>query len=356
MIQSPKRPVFVVSQDAETSEANEGGRTEYLSSQRDLNHGAQRPGPVMDRITYWMGLSFRWIYQIGHNGLGILRVLDIIRFRPMSAGLVDEHHPWVTGRNPETGKPIWPQNVLYRSARPTAAELPSDLDVINQTCRFLAKRVALSAGWPEIPRGPVRRMPHGINYIHGSSHYNSGILVFTDFSDAVRHFTYRPFREEIWRFVRQEKREVLILFRQKKYCPREFAFFSCCLRTLFPWFCNVNGPGDRVLWGNHAPYPVANLITGCWARDVYALKRPGGKAVVVKPPISAGLYFQGGPYNLGRAHYRWPERMLARVTHWRVRMRGARGGMFFVDRRKVYADQIEARGRLGLPDVPVARI
>jgi hypothetical protein len=34
-------------------------------------------------------------------------------------------------------------------------------------------------------------MPHGINYIHGSAHYNSGILVFTDFTDTFGHFTDR---------------------------------------------------------------------------------------------------------------------------------------------------------------------
>jgi hypothetical protein len=30
--------------------------------------------------------------------------------------------------------------------------------------------------------------------------------------------------------------------------------------------------------------------------------------------------------------------------------------MFFVDRRRVYADQIEGRHRLGLPDEPVAKL
>jgi hypothetical protein len=68
------------------------------------------------------------------------------------------------------------------------------------------------------------------------------------------------------------------------------------------------------------------------------------------------VFFRGGPYGQGRRHYRWPERALARATYWRVRLRGGRGGMFFVDRRRVYADQIEWRRRLGLPDEPVARL
>jgi hypothetical protein len=325
-----------------------------------LNQGAvsskQPPETTwFDALIYWVGLPLRWGYQMAHNGLGILQVLDIIRFRPLPSGLIGPDHPWVTGLNPQTGRSIWHDNVLYRSACARDQTLPSDLDVINTTCRFLAKRVALSSRVPEIPLGPRRRMPHGINYIHGTSHYNSGILVFTDFKDALTHFTYRPFREEIWRFVRNEKREVLIIFRQKQYQPRELAYFSCCLRTLFPWFCNANGPQDCVLWGNHAPFPVTNLITGYWARDVYAL-RTGSPMAGTQAPVPAGKYFRNGPYALGRDHYRWPERLLALATHWRVRLRGARGGMFFVDRRKAYADRISARRRQGLEDVPVARI
>jgi hypothetical protein len=294
---------------------------------------------------------------MAHNGLGILRVLDITWLRPMPAGLIGPHHPWATGVNPDTGRPVWHQNVLYRSARgPSGASLPPDEEVVAKTCRFLAEKAALSAIVPEVPQGPGRRMPHGINYIHGSSHYNSGIFVFTDFAEALAHFTDRRFRAEVWRFVRRERREVLILFRRRVYTPRDFAYFSCCLRALFPWFCNANGPRGRVLWGNASPFPAANLITGSWARDVYALKKRGGAAAVVRPPVPAGAYFRGGPYGRGRRHSCWPERLLAWVTYWRVRLRGGRGGMFFVDRRQVYADQIEARRRLGLPDEPVAKL
>src|SRR5439155_222465 len=81
--------------------------------------------------------------------------------------------------------------------------------VVTKTGQFLAHRVSLSAGPEEIPAGPRRRMPHGINYIHGTSHYNSGILVFTDFPDALSHFTDRRFRREVYRFVHAERREVL---------------------------------------------------------------------------------------------------------------------------------------------------
>src|SRR5262249_10315354 len=166
-------------------------------------------------------------------------------------------HPWATGVNPATGRPVWHQNVLYRSARGPAHErLPPDDEVVTKTCRFLAEKAALSAVVPELAQGPGRRMPHGINYIHGASHYTSGLFVFTAFTDALAHFTDPRCRAEVWRFVRRERREVLILFRRREYRPREFAYFGCCLRTLFPWFCNANGPKGRVLWGNSSPFPA----------------------------------------------------------------------------------------------------
>jgi hypothetical protein len=317
--------------------------------------GARRAS-LRDELAYWLGLPLRWGYQVGHNGLGVARVLDITRFRPLPAGLIGPDHPWATGTDPGTGRPIWHANVLYRSARDPSVESPADEEIVTKTCRFVAEKAALSAVVPELPQGPGRRMPHAINYIHGGSHYNSGILIFNDFADGLAHFTDPSFCAEVRRFVKREIREVLILFRRREYEARQFAYFACCLRTLFGWFCNANGPRGRVLWGNASPFPAANLITGHWARDVYDLKRPGGSEAVVRPAIEPGTFFQGGPYGCGRRHYRWPERLLAWATYVRVRLRGGRGGMFFVDRRRIYADQIEARRRIGLPDEPIARL
>ena len=61
-----------------------------------------------------------------HNLDGILHVLDIIRFRPMPAGLVGAGHPWVTGLHPRDGQTIWWKNVLFRSreARPSGRGPP----------------------------------------------------------------------------------------------------------------------------------------------------------------------------------------------------------------------------------------
>jgi hypothetical protein len=316
----------------------------------------RRFAAARDKLWYWLGLPCRWLYQIAHNGHGIVRVLDITRFRPLPAGLIGPEHPWATGVNPATGQPIWHENVLYQSPRgPAAAGLPDDCEVIERTGQFLAERVLQSAIVPEVPAGPHRRMPHGINYIHGTSHYNSGILVFTDSKDAFRHFTDQRFRAELRRFVRQERREVLILFRKRHYVPRQFAYLSCCLRSMFPWFCNANGPAGRVLWGNAAPFPAANLITGAWIRDVYALKRPGGADGVARRPVPQDAYFRAGPYQGPRDQAIWPEKALAWATYWRIRLRRSKGGMFFVDRRKVFADLIERQKAIGLPDEPIAR-
>jgi len=312
---------------------------------------------VADAIGYWLGLPFRWAYQAVHNSHGIARVLDITKLRPMQAGLVPLNHPWVTGLNPNTGEHVWHENVIYRTPRgPEAEHLAEDDVVVYATGKFLAERVRQSAVTPEIPQGPKRRMPHGINYIHGTSHYNSGIIIFNDFTEGYRHITDSAFRKELYRFVKVEQREVLFLFRNREYYPREYAYFSCCMRAIFPWFCNPNGPQDKVLWGNAAPFPAANLITGCWMNDVYALKRPGGTEAVVRPPIAPQSYFQHGPYDRGRAGAVLPEKLLAWATYFRVRLRGRKGGMYFVDRRKVYADQIANQRDRGIADQPQAQL
>jgi hypothetical protein len=306
-------------------------------------------------LAYYLCIPGNWVWQFFHNGHGIVRVLDITRFRALPPGLVALDHPWVTGLEPTTGEPIWFRNVLYRSPR-RAAGLPDDDFVIEKTCKFLAGMVGLSAVVPEIPWGPLRRMPHAINYIHGSSHYNSGILVFSDFADAIAHFSDPRFAAETRRFVREQNREVLILFRQRDYHPRDYAFYAGFMRTVFPWFCNSNGPQKRVLWGNPSPFCASNLITGAWIDDIYTLKQPGGADRVVRPAIPAGRYFAGGPYRGWRSAPLWPERLLARYTHWRIRTRGSRGGLFFVDRRQLLDEQLRRLRAEGVPDEPIAAL
>jgi hypothetical protein len=290
-------------------------------------------------LRYYLTIPLAWGGQFISNSLGILRVWDITRWRPLGAGLIPPGHPWATGLDPSSGQPIWHRNVLFRTS-PTDRTLPEDDLIVSRTGHFLAAMCAQSTVVPEIPWGLHRPMPHGINYIHGASHYNSGWLIFNDFAECLGYMSHPVFAEEIRRFVREQKREVLLVFRRRDYSTREYAYFVCAIRTLFPWFCNSNGPRKRVLWGNPAPFAVANLITGYWARDVYALKTPGGAQRVVRPAIPAGQYFTMRNYITVQREYWWPDKTLARATHWRIRQRGVKGGLFFLDRRKVLDFQL----------------
>ncbi len=317
-------------------------------------HGRfRREGPI-ERSVYYAKLPFTFAKMWCHNLDGILHVLDIIRFRPMPAGLVRADHPWVTGLDPRDGEPIWWKNVIYRAPRarfdeaderavPQTDDQVSDdvLDdvpdevIVQRVGRFMANLVARSVPDPELPWGPQRRLPHGINYLHGAVHTSAGILIFNDFKDAIFHFTDPAFRREIRRFAREERREILLLFRTRDYDVAEFAFLVSFLRLAVPWFSNSNGPRKHVLWGNPAPFPVVNIITGFWKTDTYRLKTRPNSLDLVRETIPAGRYFQHERYRGSRERARWPEKLLAVYTYLRIRARGARGGLFFVDRRKL---------------------
>ena len=107
------------------------------------------------------------------------------------------------------------------------------------------------------------------------------------------------------------------------------------MRTAFPWFSNSNGPKKFVLWGNPSPYPAVNTITGNWIGDCRALKRDIGRRTVARAPIPASQYFQNGPYAGSRTTTRWPENLLAWVTDRRIRVRGEKENLYFVDKRKL---------------------
>ena len=82
---------------------------------------------------------------------------------------------------------------------------------------------------PAIPLGKRRRMPHAVNYLHGSIHYNGGFLIFNNFQDAMFYFSDAHFVQEFKRFARVEKRELTIVLRERGYDPEEYAWFC--------WFC-----------------------------------------------------------------------------------------------------------------------
>ena len=303
---------------------------------------------LLDQVDYWAGMPLRLLGQFCRNSHDICRVLDLIKLNPLGPGLIDLQHPWVTGINPDSGRWIWEENVIYRSPKDESLKnLHDDRVILVATGKFMASRVRKSATLPELEIGPKRRMPHAINYMHGSSHYSSGIIILNNMRDGFRHLSDPQFRRDVRQFVRCERRELLFLFRDRQYDPRQYAFLSCCMRTCFHWFCNPNGPQARVLWGNLAPFAAANLITGHWADDVYALRQSDGASRVIRPAIPASTYMRSGPYFGNRDHAIWPEKVLAKVNDFRIRLRGKKSGMFFVDRRKVYADQIGARTRRG---------
>ncbi len=295
--------------------------------------------PRQETLTEFLGYYFNvlptWVRMAAHNSAGIFGVLKIIKFRPMGAGLIPADHPWITGLVPGTDEVVWPRNIIYRTPRREGSVADSDEAIAVKVGHFLASMVRKSIPDPEIPWGPKRRMPHGINYLHGAIHYNAGVLIFETFAEAILHFTDRAFRAEIRRFAREERREILLVFRDRDYDCIEFGYLAGFLRSVLPWFSNSNGPKRRVMWGNPAPYAVVNIITGNWKIDTYKVRDSSKLQEIVRPPLKPGLWFQSPDYRGTRCTARWPEKLLARFTERRVKMRGERENLFFVDRRKL---------------------
>ena len=273
-----------------------------------------------------------WGGQALHNLWGIVNVLDITRWRPLPPGLLPARHPLVTGECPRSRAPIWPQNIVFATP-PRLGDMP-DAEIVTRVGRHLARMVGLSvtdASWPE---GRPSRMPPAINYLHAGVHYGGAWLVFSSFAEAIAHYSDPRFTAELRRMVAAERREPITVFRERGYDSEEFAAFVAFLRTQLPWFSNSNGPGRRVLWGNPSPFAAVNTITGHWMTTVR--KIAAGRAdEAVRPAISA-RYF-AGTYAGPRDRANTVERMLARVTRWRIGLRGAREGLFFVDKRRLDA-------------------
>src|SRR5262249_61291931 len=90
----------------------EPGRSRTVPTRRRVGvvpQSGPRAGAVRDRVAYWLGLPLRGAWQMAHNGLGILRVLDITWLRPMPAGPIDPDHPPATRINPQTRRPRLPE-------------------------------------------------------------------------------------------------------------------------------------------------------------------------------------------------------------------------------------------------------
>jgi hypothetical protein len=306
-----------------------------------MNRGGSAVRHGFRELGYYFRVARNWAQLTVHNTWGILNVLDIIWMRPMHGGLIDEHHPFCTGIDPRTGESIWWSNVLFRTTPSESWEHENAPDpdevIIGKVGDYLRKQVLQAAATAEHPTGRAARMPPGILYLHGGVHYNGGWLLFNDFKEAIEHYSDPRFRAELKRFVREQKREPITIFRDRDYDRTEFARFVCFMRSVLPWFSNSNGPKKFVLWGNPSPYPAVNTITGNWIADCRALKTEEGRETVARPPFPAGHYFQDGPYQGETSRTRWPEHLLAFFTEKRITMRGEKENLYFVDKRKLKA-------------------
>lgn len=286
------------------------------------------------KILTYIDVAITWTKLTIHNTWGIINVFFIVWIRPMKGGLLSESHPMASGINPLTNKLIWPENIIFKSLRLEEDNFATDEEIVTEVGHHLRRMVLNSASSKAFPNGKPDRMPPAINYIHGSVHYNGGFLLFNDFKDAIKHFTNLDFQIAFKKFVEIEKREPVTIFRNKNYDRMEYLEFVCFLRTIFPWFSNNNGNKKRIGWGNPAPYPSVNTITGNWMQDTYKIYSAKGRETVCRPPITTN-YFTKKSYVGNRSYVLPEEKFLADFTNSRVLARGRKGNMFFVDLRKL---------------------
>jgi hypothetical protein len=262
------------------------------------------------------------------------------------AGMLDGDHPWITGLVPGTNEKIWSKNIVYRSPslRSDGSE-ESDRHLVEGVGAFLARMTKKSVVVPEIPQGKKRRMPHAVNYLHGTVHYNGVYLVFDDFADLIFHLTDPVFRRDLVRFGNEQKREITLVFRERSYDPLDYAYCIGAVRMLIPWFSNGNGPTKNpVLWGNVAPFPAIGTINGSWMIETFALMR-GENDRLLRSPIE-GVHFSG-PYRGTRRQPIWVERLMAWLISMDVRLHGFRGQLAFTNRDVIEPERREEYEKAG---------
>jgi hypothetical protein len=297
-----------------------------------------RPRSLGARLRYPARWAANWVRSNLHSGYGSMRVALFMASPRLGPGRLELDHPWCTGIAPDSGEPIWPRNIIYASpVKPEWNGPPPDADevIVGRIGRFLTAMVQRSAvADPEIPQGPRRRMPHAVNYIHGTVQFNGGFILFNDFLDARFHFSDDAFVREVRRFARVERRELTVVMRERHHDTGEFAWFTGFLRARFPWWANPNGPTEkRVLWGTPSPYPAVNLINGSWILDMNKL-RDGRMDELARLPIPAGTYFQG-EYRGDQPHDAFLERLHAWAEGMVIRSFGFQGGMMFTRRKAI---------------------
>jgi hypothetical protein len=278
----------------------------------------------------------RWVGHVLSNTHGIWTVFELAWLRRTPGGIIDAAHPFATGLDPRTGRFVWRENLLYRS-RASQIAIEHDFAIIERVMNFMRSLVEQSVARPDAPLGVPSRMPPAVNLLHGPVHYHAVTLLFDDVPDVVAHFTDARFHREVLRCVREQRREVIVVMRQRDYDRHQLAGLACFMRTRLPFWANPNGNKKTIQWGIPAPYPNINVITGAWIADTRALIASRGSDSVVRAPVGGGRYFQDGPYTDGWRDFLLPERLLARFTTWRVERRGAKANMFFTDARELHA-------------------
>lgn len=301
-------------------------------------------GALAERVRYPLRLLWNWTYSNLHLALQTYYVLDFMYLHKLHAGSISPEHPWATGISPQTGGPVWPHNIVYQSPLKdtwvgTAPE--EDGEIVTRVGKFLAAMLKRSTFTePEIPQGAKRRMPHAVNLLHGSIHYNGAFLILNDLPDGMRHISDRNFVKEIKRFAKQERRELTIVFRERSYHPEEFAWFLAFVRARLPWYANANGPTKkRILAGAPSPYPAINAINGSWVHDVMMLFR-GDTEHIVREPIRKSSYFQSS-YRGNQMEYTFLERFHAWAQSLIPRLKGFQGSHVFTKRRKIEPENWE---------------
>jgi NADH dehydrogenase FAD-containing subunit len=322
--------------------------------------------PSNQRQRLWDLLETPWVWarQMLHNTRGILAVIDQIFVKKIPGGLYEPEHPFATGIDPLDGKFIWPKNLLYSTPRSAQFKLPPDSDeeILKKVGGLMVAMARKSARTLGHPRGLIGRMPHAVNYLHGAVQYHAGIVLFNNFQEALAHLSDRRFLAEVQRFIASEKREFLVVFRERNFSPEEFSILAGVIRSQLPFFTNTQGivrelkkrdeifvNDNLVMWGNPSPYPTMNVITGHWMDDVYKLNELRDKsetAGLIRPAISPHKYFQEN-YRGIRIKPQGPETFLALLTARRVRVRAkqGKGSLFFVDKRKLDREQANQKKR-----------
>ncbi len=283
---------------------------------------------------YFLSAIPTWMILTCHNTWGIFNVFFIVWVRPIKGGVARLDHPFATGINPANGQKIWHDNLLFASER--KKEFPkTDAEILEAVGEHLSGMFKKSCEQENQAHGIKDRMPPAINYIHGGIHYNGGFIIFDDVADALSHFSNATFRKHFWKFVLTEKREPVTILREKNYERMNLLQLVCAMRTYFPWFSNSNGNGKRIGWGNPAPYPAINTITGFWKDDTYKFYNRESAYTAPRPAVARKYFEVAGSYEAGRTQMWLPERFLAYFTNDRVVARGLKGNVFFVDNRKL---------------------